>query len=82
MGAAAYAAELRKHAANDTRCQELGWICIPLAAEMYGSWGMEAQSIFSRLASLLAIGQATPKPKVLAEIYIWPTEHVTGEVSG
>eukprot|EP00731_Ephydatia_muelleri_P023351 Em0015g934a len=33
MGAAAYAAECRKHAANDTRCQELGWLCIPLAVE-------------------------------------------------
>ncbi|KAL5468955.1 hypothetical protein EMCRGX_G030116 [Ephydatia muelleri] len=33
VGAAAYAAECRKHAANDTRCQELGWLCIPLAVE-------------------------------------------------
>ena len=56
VGAAAYAAELRKHVANDTRCQELGWTCIPLAVETYGNWGMEAQSVFSRLTSLLAIG--------------------------
>eukprot|EP00731_Ephydatia_muelleri_P005540 Em0002g1716a len=69
VGAAAYAAELRKHVANDTRCQELGWICIPLAVETYGNWGMEAQSVFSRLASLLAIGQAIPKPKMLGDIY-------------
>eukprot|EP00731_Ephydatia_muelleri_P017211 Em0010g309a len=67
--AAAYAAELRKHVANDTRCQELGWTCIPLAVETYGNWGMEAQSVFSRLASLLAIGQAIPKPKMLSDIY-------------
>eukprot|EP00731_Ephydatia_muelleri_P010675 Em0005g1261a len=69
VGAAAYAAELRKHVANDTRCQELGWTCIPLAVETYGNWGMEAQSVFSRLASLLAIGQAIPKPKMLGDIY-------------
>eukprot|EP00731_Ephydatia_muelleri_P031244 Em0022g758a len=69
VGAAAYAAELRKHVANDTRCQELGWTCIPLAVETYGNWGMEAQSVFSRLASLLAIGQAIPKPKMLGHIY-------------
>eukprot|EP00731_Ephydatia_muelleri_P021341 Em0013g1068a len=68
VGAAAYAAELRKHVANDTRCQELGWTCIPLAVETYGNWGMEAQSVFSRLASLLAIGQAIPKPKMLGDI--------------
>ena len=50
VGAAAYAAELRKHLANDTRCQELGWTCIPLAVETYGNWGMEAQSV-SRLST-------------------------------
>ena len=69
VGAAAYAAELRKHVANDTRCQELGWTCIPLAVETYGNWGKEAQRVFSRLASLLAIGQAIPKPKMLGDIY-------------
>ena len=52
VGAAAYAAECRTHAANDTRCQELGWLCIPLAVEMYGNWGKEAQSVFPPLASL------------------------------
>ncbi|KAL5474377.1 hypothetical protein EMCRGX_G026317 [Ephydatia muelleri] len=69
VGAAAYAAECRKHAANDTRCQELGWLCIPLAVETYGNWGKEAQSVFSPLASLLSISQAIPKPKMLSEIY-------------
>ena len=69
VGAAAYAAELRKHVANDTRCQELGWTCIPLAVETYGNWGMEAQSVFSRLASLLAIDQAISKPKMRGDIY-------------
>ena len=33
VGSAAYAAESRKYAANDTKCQELGWTCIPLAVE-------------------------------------------------
>ena len=69
VGAAAYAAQLRKHVANDTRCQEFGWACIPLAVETYGNWGMEAQNVFSRLASLRAIGQAIPKPKMLGDIY-------------
>ena len=68
-GAAAYVAEGRKHAANDARCQELGWTCIPLAVETFGCWGKEAQSVFSRLASLLAIHQACPKSSVLHEIY-------------
>ena len=63
VGAAAFAAESRKHAAND------GWSCIPLAIETYGNWGKEAQSVFSRLASLLAISQASPKSKFIAETY-------------
>ena len=29
-GAAAHATELRKHEANDVKCNDLGWICIPL----------------------------------------------------
>ena len=32
-GSAAVAAELRKHSANDAKCSELGWTCIPLVAE-------------------------------------------------
>ena len=54
VGAAAFAAEARKHVANDDKRQELGWSCIPLAVETYGNWGKEAQCTFSQLASLLA----------------------------
>ena len=36
-GAAAQAAEERKHASNDTKCEDLGWTCIPLAVESYGN---------------------------------------------
>ncbi|KAL5484116.1 hypothetical protein EMCRGX_G020564 [Ephydatia muelleri] len=60
VGAAAYAAECRKHAANDTMCQELGWLYIPLAVETYGNWGKEAQSVFP--GSLLCFPSARPSP--------------------
>ena len=46
VGAAAHAAEIRKHAANDRRCQDWG-------GHVYGNWGKEVHSVFSRLASLL-----------------------------
>ena len=46
-GAAAEEAEARKHRANDPKCSELGWVCIPLAEETYKNWGREAQSTFS-----------------------------------
>ena len=38
-GAAAQAAEARKRTANDQKCTELGWSCVPLAVESYGAWG-------------------------------------------
>ena len=41
-GYAALAAEERKHVANDAKCHELGWICVPLVTESYGAWGSEA----------------------------------------
>ena len=40
--------------ANDAKCSELGWTCIPIAVEIYGCWGAEAMQTLSRLASRLA----------------------------
>ena len=34
---AAMQAEQRKHHSNDAKCEELGWVCIPLVVESYGS---------------------------------------------
>ena len=68
-GAAAQATELRKHEANDVKCSELGWLCIPLVAESYGAWGKEAMESFSSLASRLAITSSRPKSAVLSELY-------------
>ena len=56
-------------AANDARCQALGWSCIPLAVEIFGNWGREAQGVFSRLATLLALHQGRPKSTVVRDIY-------------
>ena len=49
-GVAAKAAEVRKHYENDANCTELGWICVPLAVELYGAWGVVACNAFSFLA--------------------------------
>ena len=68
-GVAAVAAESRKHVANDPKCFELGWTCVPLAVETYGNWGVEAQVTFSRLASLLAASHSVSKSKATADIY-------------
>ena len=68
-GVAAHKAECQKHSSNDPKCQELGWVCVPLAVESYGNWGKEAQNTFARLASILSISLHCPKAKVVTEIY-------------
>ena len=68
-GSAAYAAEYRKHVVNDTECLELDWTCSPLVVETFGHWGKEAQTVFSCIASLIAIYQASPKSCVQHNIY-------------
>ena len=50
-GSAALSAEERKHANNDQKCTELNWICVPMAVEVLGAWGEEAQRTFSRLTT-------------------------------
>ena len=35
-GSSALVAEARKYNANDSKCAECGWVCIPLAVESYG----------------------------------------------
>ena len=54
-GSAAGNAEACKHTANDQKCRELGWVCVPLAVKTYGCWGEEAQCSVSRLATRLAL---------------------------
>ena len=68
-GSAAGKAEVRKHNANDPKCRELGWVCIPLAVESYGCWGEEAHSSFSRLAARLALQLQCSKSKATMTIY-------------
>ena len=68
-GSSALFAEARKHNANDSKCAELGWVCIPLAVESYGCWGTEAQQSFSRLAARLAIQMGCSKSQATTIVY-------------
>ncbi|KAL5506716.1 hypothetical protein EMCRGX_G008446 [Ephydatia muelleri] len=68
-GSAAQATETRKHMANDAKCNELGWLCVPLVAETYGAWGKEAMEAFSQLASRLATHTCRLKSAVTFELY-------------
>ena len=67
-GYAALATEGRKHRANDAKCRELGWLCVPLVAETFGAWGKEAIEAFSQLAYQLATLTCRPKLAALSEI--------------
>ncbi|KAL5481713.1 hypothetical protein EMCRGX_G021941 [Ephydatia muelleri] len=66
---AAFDLTARKHNANDSKCAELGWVCIPLAVESYGCWGTEAQQSFSRLAARLAIQMGCSKSQATTNLY-------------
>ena len=68
-GAAARAAELRKHTQNYSKCAELSWKCIPLAEECLGAWGSEALKTFSQVATRLAIRGNTSKYMALSDLF-------------
>ena len=62
-GSAALVAENRKHKYNDRKCEELGWVCIPLVVETYGCWGAAAVAAFSKLAGRLSTNPS-PRPSL------------------
>ena len=68
-GSAALVAENRKHKYNDRKCEELGWVCIPLVVETYGCWGAAAVATFSKLAGRLSTRLNQTKPKTIFGIY-------------
>ena len=68
-GSAAASAEVRKHIENDPKCEELRWICVPLAVEAYGAWGIEARRNISRLARRLCIKTNQMMSRVILNLY-------------
>ena len=68
-GSAALAAEQRKYHADDAKCSELGWKCVPLAVESYGCWGLEARQHLARLASRLATRYNQTKSQATSSLY-------------
>ena len=78
-GVAARAAEEQKHENNDEKCSKLGWQCIPIVVETYGSWGAEARQALSQLASRLAVRTNGEKSQMLSSLYIWPSKFDFGQ---
>jgi hypothetical protein len=55
VGSVVAGAAERKHANNDTKCSELGWVCVPMVISSYGEWGDEAMETIKRIAGRLAV---------------------------
>ena len=51
------------------KCNELSWVCIPLAVELYGCWGSEARQTLSRLGSRLACQLCCSKSQAITQLY-------------
>ena len=68
-GAAAQAGEVRKPSADDDKCGDLSWFCVPQVTETYGARGPEAKVLFSQLASRLSIRLQKPKSVILHKLY-------------
>ena len=45
--AAAQATESRKHQANDPKCSDLGWVCVPMVVKTYGAWDKKLLPLYS-----------------------------------
>jgi hypothetical protein len=58
-----------KHKANDGKCAELGWKCIPLAVDTYGQWCAEAHSAFRDIAMRLSVRSKVPYAVALSSVY-------------
>ena len=69
-GSAAASAEVLKHIENDPTCEDLGWICGPLAVEAYGgAWGIEAQRTISSLSCRLCTKTNQTMSRVISNLY-------------
>ena len=62
-GSAALAAEVCKHNANDAKCSELGWTCIPIAVKTYGCAGVQKPcKLYHALPLTSPPGEIAPSP--------------------
>ena len=72
-GSAAVATELRKHSANDAKCSELGWTCIPLVWSHIelgaGKLSKLSQDLLHTLPQECFDYFNTPKSKVVSNLY-------------
>ena len=64
-GSTAQVAENRKHASNDAKCSELGWVCVPLAVEAYGVGVLKHRQTFLDLRRALQLDQIVASPRPL-----------------
>ena len=73
------AAAEKKHAENDAKCDVLGWLCVPLAVDVYGRWCDEAHDSYSKIATHLKTRAGGSMSAALRAIYntlgVWLARH-------
>jgi hypothetical protein len=62
-------AALKKHAENDAKCTDFGWICTPLAVDSYGQWCIEAHKAFDSISSKLSLRKKISFNRALSFIH-------------
>ena len=68
-GSVAASAEVRKHSENDQKCEELGWICVPLAVEGYGTWGHGSTAHLLTFGNKLSIRTKQTMSRVATDLH-------------
>ena len=58
-----------KHLDNDPKCEKLGWLCVPLAVDVYGQWCEEAHQTFAQVALRLSVQTKVSFSSALSSIY-------------
>jgi hypothetical protein len=64
-------AELRKHSENDSKCADLGWECLPVAATPDGAWGSESDRTLRKIACRLAVQLKLKPAQARKDLYTW-----------
>ena len=59
----------RKHEENDDKCDDLGWLCVPLAVDSYGQWCDEAHEAFAEIAGRLSTRTRVTFSSALSSIF-------------
>lgn len=68
-GFAAEHAATKKHQKQDADCATKGWVCVPLAVETFGAWGVEGEEAVVKLAQHVAARTGVAKSVAVGALF-------------